>query len=65
MRIHELVLKTIKPKPPLNLAQARVQGLKQNVERSKQQLKAEQERQHQQRNAQRLRKDVQRSNQLQ
>jgi hypothetical protein len=63
MRIHELFLKPIKPKPPLNLAQARVQGLKQNVERSKQQLKAERERQHQQRNAQRLGKDVQRNSQ--
>jgi len=61
MRICELVLKPIKPKPPLNLAQARVQGLKQNVERSRQQLKTEQERQHQQRQAELRRKATQRN----
>ena len=58
MRIHELFLKPIKPKPPLNLAQARVQGLKQNVERSKQQLKAERERQRQQRDNERRQKQL-------
>jgi hypothetical protein len=49
MRIYELVIKPIKPKPPMSPAQARINGLKQGVERSKQQLKAERERQRQQR----------------
>jgi hypothetical protein len=49
MRIYELVIKPIKPKPPMSPSQARINGLKQGVERSKQQLKAERERQRQQR----------------
>ena len=61
MRIYELILKPIKPKPPLNLAQARLQGLKQNIERSRKNLKSEQERQHQQRQVQQKRKDTQRN----
>ncbi|WP_159077577.1 hypothetical protein [Polynucleobacter rarus] len=49
MRIYELELKTIKPRPPLTLAQARIQGLKNVVDRDKQQLHNERERQRQQR----------------
>ena len=62
MRISELVTKPIKPKPPLNLAQARIHGLQQSVERSKQQLKTERERQKQQREAERKRKELQQRN---
>lgn len=58
MRIIELFIKPIKPKKPLNLAQARLHGLQQNVERSRQLLKTERERQHQQREAERKRKEV-------
>lgn len=56
MRISELTLKPIKPKPPMTLPQARIHGLKQNVERSKQQLNTEREQQRQQRQAERRRK---------
>ena len=49
MRICELLIKPIKPKPPMNLAQARIHGLKQRVDTSRQQLKAERDRQKQQR----------------
>jgi hypothetical protein len=49
MRIAELILKPIKPKPPMTLPQARIQGLKQGVDRSRKQLKQEQERQRKQR----------------
>ena len=58
MRIYELVLKPIKPKPPMSPAQARINGLKQSVERSKQQLKAESERQRQQRDNERRQKQL-------
>jgi hypothetical protein len=58
MRIYELVIKPIKPKPPMSLAQARISGLKQGVERSKQQLKAERERQRQQRENERRQKQL-------
>ena len=50
---------TIKPKPPLTPEQARVQGLKNNVERDRQQLQAERDRQRRQREAERLRKQQQ------
>ena len=60
MRIAELTLKPIKPKPPMTLPQARIHGLKQNVERDKQQLQQERERQRQQRDAERKRKAQQR-----
>ena len=60
MRIAEIKLKPIKPKPPMTLPQARIHGLKQNVERSKQQLDSERERQRQQREAERKRKAQQR-----
>ena len=60
MRISELTLKPIKPKPPMNPAQARIHALKQNVERSKQQLSTERERQRQQRDTERKRKAQQR-----
>ena len=53
MRIYELVIKPIKPKPPMSLAQARINGLKQGVERSKQQLKTEREIQRQKRDNER------------
>ena len=55
MRIYE-VIKTIKPKPPMSPAQARIHSLKQGVERSRQQLRSERERQRQQRDAEQLRK---------
>jgi hypothetical protein len=58
MRIAELV-KPIKPKPPMTLSQARIQGFKKGVERSREQLKQEQERQRQQREAERRRKQQQ------
>jgi len=48
-RALEEVVQSIKPKPPLNPAQARIAGLKQNVERDRQQLQAERDRQRQQR----------------
>ena len=51
--------KTIKPKPPMTPAQARINALKQGVERSKDQLHAERERQRQQREAERRRKQLQ------
>ena len=57
MRISELVIKSIKPKQPLNPAQARVYGLQQNVKRSREQLATERERQHQQRENERKRKE--------
>ncbi len=59
MRIEEVVIKSIKPKPPMNPAQARIHGLKQSVEQSKQRLKQEQERQRQQRETERKSKQQQ------
>lgn len=59
MRFYEFVLKTIKPKPPLTPAQARIHSLKQNVQRDKQQLKNEKERQRQQRDREQQRKQLQ------
>ena len=59
MRIEEVIRKTIKPKPPMSPAQARINSLKQGVERSKEQLHAERERQRQQREAERRRKQLQ------
>ena len=59
MRIYELVIKPIKPKPPMSIAQAKIHGLKQGIERSKQQLKAERERQRQQRENERWKKQLQ------
>ena len=50
---------TIKPKPPATPAQARINSLKQGVERSREQLHAERERQRQQREAERKRKQQQ------
>lgn len=46
---------TIKPIPPMTLAQGRIKALKQGVERSKEQLQAERDRQHRQREAERTR----------
>jgi len=59
MRIEELVTKIYKPKPPTTPAQARINSLKQGVERSREQLHAERERQRQQREAERKRKQQQ------
>ena len=59
MRIDEIIRKPIKPKPPMNPAQARIHSLKQGVERSKEQLRTERERQRQQREAERKRKQLQ------
>ena len=50
---------TIKPKPPMTPAQARINALKQGVERSNEQLRTERERQRQQREAERKRKQMQ------
>ena len=52
-------IKPIKPKPPMNPEQARINSLKQGVERSKEQLHAERERQHKQREAERTRQQQQ------
>ena len=60
MRIYEITLRPIKPKPPLNLAQARIHGLQQSVERDRQRLQQERERQQQQRDNERKRKEQQR-----
>lgn len=60
MRIEELVKKPIKPKPSMTLPQARIHGLKQNVERDKKLLQTERDRQRQQRDAERIRKQQQR-----
>lgn len=51
MRICELLIKSVKPKPPMTLPQARIHGLKQRVDTSRQQLKAERDRQKQQRDS--------------
>lgn len=59
MRICELLIKPIKPKPPMTLAQARIHGLKQGVERNKQHLKAEREKQGQQRQIKRKQNQLQ------
>lgn len=56
MRIDEIT--TRKPKPPLTPAQARVNALRLNVERSKDQLNAEILRQRQQRDNDRKRKEL-------
>ena len=53
MRINEITQNNIKP---LNPQQARINSLKQNVERDKQQLQAERDRQRKKRDAERLRK---------
>lgn len=55
MRIDEITTK--KPKPPLTPAQARVNALRLNVQRSKDQLNAEILRQRQQRDNERKRKE--------
>jgi hypothetical protein len=52
-------IKPIKAKPPMSPAQARLNALKQGVERSKEQLHAERERQHRQREAERTRQQQQ------
>ncbi len=58
MRIAELFIKPIKPKPPMTLPQARIHGLKQGVKRSQDQLKQERERQKQQRDNERKRQQL-------
>ena len=59
MRIIELILKPIKPKPPMKPAQTRIAGLQQNVKRDQEQLQRERQQQRQQRDAERLRKQLQ------
>ena len=60
MRIKEITSKkTVKPTAPLTPERARVKGLQNNVERSKEQLRAERERQRQQRSAEQARKALQ------
>jgi hypothetical protein len=59
MRISEIIedtIKSIKPKPPLSLPQARIAGLKQNVVRDRQRLQQERDRQRQQSVAHKQRK---------
>ena len=51
---------TIKPQPPMSLPQARINTLKQGVERSKEQLNVERERQHKKREVERKRQQLQR-----
>ena len=53
------IIKPIKPKPPMSPEQARINSLKQGVERSREQLHAERERQHRQREAERTRQQQQ------
>lgn len=60
MRIQEIT--SVKPRKPLTPAQARVSALKQNVQRSKDQLNAERERQRQQRDNERKQKQIQQRN---
>ena len=60
MRIYEITLSPIKPKPPLTPAQARIQAMKNTVERDKQQLRNERDRQRQQRENERKRQEQQR-----
>ena len=55
MRIDEIT--TQKPKKPLTLAQSRINALRLNVQRSKDQLNAEIQRQRQQRDNERKRKE--------
>lgn len=59
MRIAEItehIIKPVKPKPPLSPAQARIAGLKQNVERDRQRLQQERDAQRQQRSAEQQRR---------
>jgi hypothetical protein len=56
MRIAELTLKPIKPRPPMTLPQARIAGLKQSIDRDKQRLAQERETQRRQRRAEQQRK---------
>ena len=58
-RLLDSTIKPIKPKPPMTPAQARINSLKQGVERSREQLHAERERQRQQREAERKRQQQQ------
>jgi len=61
MRITEITqtIKPMKPKPPMTMPQARINGLKQNVERERQQLAAERIRQQTQRETERKKKQQQ------
>lgn len=57
---YKLLDEIITPKPPLTPEKSRINSLKQNVERSRQQLQAERDRQRQQREAERKRNEQQR-----
>lgn len=59
MRFYEFATKSIKPKPPLTTAQAKINALKQSVENSRRQLQAERERQRRERETERTRKQLQ------
>ncbi len=59
MRISELFLKPIKPKPPMTPAQSRIAGLQQRVKQDRERLQQERQQQRQQREAERLRKQRQ------
>jgi hypothetical protein len=61
MRIKEITTKSINPFGPMPPDKARINALKQSVERSRDQLQVERERQHKQREAERKRKQQQRS----
>ena len=50
----------IKPKPPMSPAQARINGLRQSVQRSREQLKGEREKQRKEREAERMRNGLKR-----
>ncbi len=60
MRIEEVVSKPVKPKPPMTAAQARLQSLTRQVERSRLNLSVERDRQRRQRESERQRKVQQR-----
>lgn len=57
---YTLLDEIITPKPPLTPEKSRINALKQNVERSRQQLQTERDRQRQQREAERKRNEQQR-----
>ena len=60
MRIHEIT--TVKSDKPLTPAQARVNALKQNLQRTRDQLNAERDRQRRQRDTERKQKQIQQRN---
>ena len=63
MRITEITIHPIKPKPPMTPAQAQLTGLKRNMEQDKLRLQQARERQRQQTSAEQIRKQRARVNQ--